>query len=162
MTGPTHLATGILITASLTSDPKGLAIGMVASLLPDIDEPGSMISRKIPIIPYIISLLGHRTITHSLIGLVLFSGFLFVYAKEYLMVGGVAYLSHLILDTLTPAGVPWFYPLGRNYSLGLFRTGGLTEALYLVLLFVAGAVWGPLLFKPYMAQLANLKRMLMF
>ena len=158
MTGPTHLATGILLAASLTNDPKGMAVGMVASLLPDIDEPGSMLSRKIPLIPYIIGLMGHRTITHSLLGLSIFSGFLFVYAKELLLVGVVAYLSHIVLDTLTPAGVPWLWPFGKNYSLNLFKTGGINEAIYLVLLFAAGAVWGPALFKPYAAYLAGLRR----
>lgn len=166
MMGPTHLATGILASAALSADPAGLAVGMAASLLPDIDEPNSIISRKLPFISFFVSLFGHRKLTHSLLGLFLFSAPLFIFARQYFLIGGVAYLTHLVLDSLTPMGVPWLFPFGRNYSFSLGGTGGIAEGVYIVLLFVVGTVWGQQIFKPYIvsltAEVAKLKSMLMF
>ena len=133
MMGSTHLAAGIILSAALTSNPVGILAGGVASLLPDIDEPGSMLSRRIPVIPSLISVLGHRTITHSLLGLFLFSIPIFLFLKEYVLVFMFAYLSHLVLDTLTPMGVPWLWPvITKRFSLPVMRTGGIVEGIFVV------------------------------
>jgi inner membrane protein len=129
MMGPTHLATGVLVSAAITTNPMGILVGAIASLLPDIDEPTSMISRRVPILPSIFAMFGHRKITHSLLGLFLFSLVVFFIAKEYLLVFMAAYLSHLILDSLTPMGVPWGYPIvPKHFSYGMGLSGGVIEA----------------------------------
>jgi inner membrane protein len=149
LNGATHLATGILISAAMTTNPVGIAIGAIAALLPDIDEPNSMISRKIPIIPHIIGFFGHRKITHSLLGAFLFSMPIFIWLPEYLTIFIAGYLSHLLLDTMTDMGTPWLFPVGRNFSLKLGVSGGWLESIYIVCLFVIGSLWGQELFSAH-------------
>lgn len=55
------------------------------------------------------------------------------------------YLSHLLLDALTPGGVPLLWPRGGSTSLPLVRTGSFFErVVFLPALAVAVAlvVWG--------------------
>lgn len=155
MMGPTHLATGLIVSAAITTNPLGLVVGAVAALLPDIDEPNSMISKRIPIIPHIIGAFGHRKITHSLIGLFLFSIPVYLFLpNEMLMVFIAAYLSHLVLDSLTMMGVPWGYPIiQRHFGLSLGRTGGIIEGVYILGLFIIGLFLGADFFSPHIEQI---------
>lgn len=135
--GPTHAAAGAFTAAIITGfNPTAMAVGAVTALLPDIDEPNSMISRRIPIIPHIIGgIFGHRTITHSLLGLVFFALPVFVFWKEYFLVFIIGYLSHLLLDSFTKTGVPLGYPLIKKYyGPKLIRTGGIVEVFFIIFL----------------------------
>ena len=155
MMGSTHMATGLIISTFITTNPVGVVLGTVAALLPDIDEPNSMISKRIPIIPHIIGLFGHRKITHSLIGLFLFSIPIFLFfSNEMLLVFIAGYLSHLVLDTLTKMGVPWGYPIiQKHYSLSLGRSGGVVERVYILALFAVVIFLGVEHFVPHMEQI---------
>lgn len=150
MNGATHFATGILLSAALTTNPAGIVVGSLAALLPDIDEPNSMLSRKIPIIPHVVGFFGHRKITHSLLGVFLFSIPVWIWLSEYLLIFIAGYLSHLLLDTMTSMGTPWLFPVGKNYSLRLGVSGGWLEGIYIVCLFIVGSLWGQGLFAPHM------------
>jgi membrane-bound metal-dependent hydrolase YbcI (DUF457 family) len=119
----------------------GLAIGSVAGLLPDIDEPNALLGRGGwmprafgPILRFaamIISLpfrlagifikgtLGHRGGTHSFAMSIIFS---LLFAIPITIFFGssadwvvwtiwVGFISHLVADSLNPSGVPWFWPL---------------------------------------------------
>lgn len=148
MMGTTHAAGGAFLGALAglaTGDPfMGAGIGAAAALLPDIDHPGSVVGRKVPILPVVISALaGHRGITHTVwfcASVAALAGFLAAPAGTVTavsiaccaLVGG---LSHLALDGLTLSGVTPFAPLplrGRlarlNHIKGPIKTGtGLIE-----------------------------------
>lgn len=146
MTGHTHAIAGAAagaLAAELLRLPVGLlpvaaALGAVAALLPDVDEPGSTVNRRLPVIgPVLGRSLRHRTVTHSLAalaGLPLAAHLLLRHvAWTWLAVGAAGYGSHLFCDLLTPAGIDLFWPVGGRVRLGGFvRTGGgLEEGLFL-------------------------------
>ena len=110
-----------------------LASSWFGSLLPDIDHPTSSASKKFSLlsIPYRIlqflfgkfkatkHFVGHRGITHSLIFAVIpLILMFFVFENYWIKVGllgmSVGIFSHLIMDMLTPMGVPLFLPLSRR------------------------------------------------
>ena len=99
-------------------------MALASALLPDLDHPQSLLGRQLPWISGPLSrLFGHRGFTHSLLavglgiwGLAQFqvSGPLSGVMKDALIVG---YLSHLLGDWLTPAGIPLFWPWRRRFRL---------------------------------------------
>jgi membrane-bound metal-dependent hydrolase YbcI (DUF457 family) len=140
LAGPVAAATGVVeVTFPWTF--VGLAIGAVAGLLPDIDEPGAMLGRgswvpkwaggllrflgviiSLPfrLMGYVIKgVLGHRGGTHSLAMSFAFTlcfalpitAFFGPEADWVLWTIWVGFLSHLIADSLNPSGVPWLWPL---------------------------------------------------
>ncbi len=75
---------------------------------------------------------GHRTLTHSLLGVALFAllGWLVLGAYPNLLLALVAgYASHVFADALNTRGVPLLWPLGRPFRLlpGGIRSGGAVE-----------------------------------
>lgn len=158
MNGPTHMAFGSAFAVAAagplhhftgvgpeTPEVWGMfaaaAIGSVAGLLPDIDEPNAMLGRgswmprafgpavrlltriaSLPImaVGYLLrGTLGHRGGTHSLAMAVLFT-----LALAFPITAGLGgdgdwiiaaiflgYLSHIIADSMTRHGCPWFWPL---------------------------------------------------
>lgn len=159
MTGRTHdltaftainyiLATSPLLHMSLGTVFVAFTANLIGGLTPDIDQPTADLWHKLPggtiysrlITPF---LGGHRYLSHSFLGIVLF-GFL---AKEALqlsqhtlLVDGtivwwsfmIAYISHLFMDTFTKEGVPWLFPIPIKFGFPPFsflriKTGGITE-----------------------------------
>ena len=130
MKAPSHIAAGITFTGVLCSIfdinifqsyvYTGLCVFF--SLLPDIDTTNSMIGKSFyPIAKFINRKFGHRTITHSLIFLLLipvvFKVLLYfgiIQNPDLTMIASFAVLSHIILDMFTLSGVPFFFPLIRN------------------------------------------------
>lgn len=114
-----------------------------SALLPDIDTQKSSIQRYFPFIGKILGVaLKHRGITHSLIFplfLVLLINFLAlpgIYALAFL----AGFLSHLVLDTFTPSGVPWLWPLPLRFSIPFCKSDSLLEKILIlpVMWFLAG------------------------
>ncbi len=123
----------VLLTMPLPTMSLGTAIlcvlaNLIGGITPDIDQPTAPFWRNLPIGKYFGRIFddltgGHRFLTHSILGLVLF-GFaahwllLFVgpimphvnsgYVWWSFMIG---MLSHLFMDTLTKEGVPWLLPI---------------------------------------------------
>lgn len=136
MTGKTHIAGGLLVGV-LATQVMDIHIGYsiisgLGALLPDIDEPHSTIGRKIPGSFLFKILFGHRGFFHSLLAAGLFYlALMFVtnHTVALLLVAG--YISHLLLDALTPSGVPFLYPIKKSFSLGLIKTGGIKEYAFL-------------------------------
>ena len=131
MTGHTHAIAGAAagaLVAEILRLPVGLlpvaaALGALAALLPDVDEPGSTVNRRLPVIgPALGRSLRHRTVTHSLAalaGLTPLAHLLLVHAAwTWLAVGAAGYGSHLFCDLLTPAGIDLFWPAGGRVRLG--------------------------------------------
>ena len=125
----------------------------VGSLLPDIDHPKSVVGKALkPISMFISSIFGHRGITHSLIGVLIFwvGGYM---ALEHLFGASarglhgwsawffalaVGYNLHLAGDLFTSTGIPLFWPVRKRVRSPLrFSTGGLGEWLFVL----ACGVW---------------------
>lgn len=132
MSQPEHTLTlGTAVTALIANQLGGIA--------PDIDQPTAPFWRNLPIggvIGRVIDKMlgGHRFITHSIVGLVLF-GFL-----SKLLLGTIhpimptidmelvwwAFMigmaSHLVMDSFTKEGVPWLLPIPVKFGLPPAKT----------------------------------------
>ncbi len=139
---------------------------VVAAWLPDVDNPrsrlGNGLSRmKNPVLNRItrpvswalrvtsfllFRTVGHRTLTHSLLGVALFVVLVAPVAtlSPSLFTALVAgYVSHLVADALNKRGVPLLWPVGRSIKLlprGV-RSGGVAEVA-VALVVAAGAACG--------------------
>jgi|GEM_PF-4136483 len=128
MTSTSHLASSALIYligCSLVESPptiQGVVATAAGSLLPDIDLPTSAIGRPFfPLASWINRKIGHRTLTHSILGIVLFGLLAFVLgwglqawlgasAGSYARFLTLGYASHILVDTLNKSGVDLFWP----------------------------------------------------
>jgi len=97
------------------ADPFSFAFAALGACLPDIDTEGSYIGRLFPFSRYLEERFGHRTVTHSLLGL----GALGLFSLPlWLLLGHfqwwlalqIGCLSHLILDMSTVEGIELFWP----------------------------------------------------
>lgn len=125
-------------------------VALASALLPDLDHPNSLLGRRLPWISGPLSrLFGHRGFTHSLLavgagiwGLGQFQapGTLSEVVKDGLIIG---YLSHLLGDWLTPAGIPLFWPLRRRYRLPFLplKSGGGHEMVFCLLTLALAGYW---------------------
>lgn len=120
MTAPTHITFGALcyfVTAAAMQWPvttSAVATAALGSLLPDIDLPTSAVGRPLfPISRALNEQIGHRTLTHSVIGILLLVMILlplFLLAPLIFWALVVGYLSHLLIDTENKAGIELLYP----------------------------------------------------
>lgn len=139
-TGKTHIVGGILVglivTQALEINAGYSVVAGVSALFPDIDQPTSKIGQRIPGSFLIKLIFGHRNFWHSLLAaLLLFLAFSSFLPQHFAVLVLAGYLSHLLLDMLTPAGVPLFYPFTKRFSIPLTKTGGLIEYLFLGVMF---------------------------
>ncbi|RDV80750.1 metal-dependent hydrolase [Ammonifex thiophilus] len=150
----THFLAGAALGIALSSghDPKALALSAfvagVAALLPDLDDPRSFLGRKAwPVSAGLKLAAGHRGAMHSLAAALVASAVLGFFLRSpvpeafYLLLAG--YLSHLLLDTLNPAGVPWLWPLKFRFRVPVVEVGSAVERLVLVpaLFFLCAWLW---------------------
>ena len=135
MKGTTHLLAGILLGLVLPSQYRflTLALATLGSLLPDIDTM-SKISNSAMRIPFI----KHRGLTHALwIPLLLLLVALKYYSSDIniiilpLLLG---ILSHIVLDCMTPSGIRLLYPFELFHIRGNFKSGGLKEFFFQLIL----------------------------
>jgi inner membrane protein len=145
------------ITEGVAAMAATLALVVAGSLLPDLDSPGSKASRSAGITSRLASrgfgalskVLGgysHRGPLHGLLG-----AFLVCAGAEALGLAmggsgvgralGFGWATHLLLDGMTRAGVPLFWPL-RPLKSGVripphVRSGGLGETVTVVSIIVA-------------------------
>ena len=114
MTKRTHIAVGIATTLPLLNLVPGYAvIGILGSMIADWDL-----------------LLGikHRTITHSLLALILVTITTMLINFNIGVVIGFNYLIHLLLDSCTKTGTPFLYPFKKKYyGPKLIMTGGVED-----------------------------------
>lgn len=115
----------------------GLILVRVGAILPDIDHPKSTIGRFFPTTSaYIKKTFGHRSITHSFIGIIIVTVLLYTplmylgVSTQYGYWVVLGYISHLISDSLTPTGVKWFYPSKEKTALGWITTGSKKEEVF--------------------------------
>jgi len=147
------LTLGTALTALLANQLGGIA--------PDIDQPTAPFWRNLPIGGFFGKIIGkmlggHRFITHSIVGLVLmgFLANLLLLTLHPIMPGinidivwwafMVGMLSHLIMDSFTKEGVPWFLPIPLKIGFPPIRalrvtTGKLGEGVVFALILIADA-----------------------
>lgn len=143
----THLNGGILAGLYIISSkminqpvvPMGIFLGgaVIGSILPDIDHKNSYIGKKTKKVSRVINkLAGHRKLFHApLIYLLLYSMGLGMDLRELLLIGMkglfLGIFSHLLLDSFTLGGLPWFYPFSKKrFSLGKIKTNGALEYIF--------------------------------
>ncbi len=144
--------TGTALLAGVEPPIYAYPAAVAAAWLPDVDNPrsrlGNGLSRlKSPVLNLVtrplswalritsfllVRTVGHRTLTHSLLGVALFALPVWLFLGDYpnlfyALVAG--YASHLVADALNTRGVPLLWPLGGSFRLfpGGFKSGGLTE-----------------------------------
>lgn len=133
MRWPTHFAAGLAAGLLITTEPSAIVVSGVSALLPDIDIPTSKVGRASPIISTIINIaFGHRGLFHSLLA----AGFIFLlilkFFPAYSLYCLIGYLSHLLLDCLTPAGVPLLWPISYRFRVPIIKTGSVMELILFV------------------------------
>lgn len=161
MTGRTHDLAGftLLLTTAIFTETKSVSVAtlivallsnQIGALFPDLDQATSNAWDRFPAGHYLARIFsplagGHRHITHSLLGLVLF-GLLSLKVLE--AVGSVllvdthvvwiafmiGFVSHLLMDLLTDVGLPLLWPLKFKFGVPPTRklrpaTGGWVEML---------------------------------
>jgi len=147
MRGYTHLAfalaaaSGIEVLTHRDVISLPAAIAGISALLPDIDQPESLLGRKVKPISWLINrLFGHRTITHSLdfaVGLcivVLLSSNFACWAWMFVL----GYISHLLLDSLTLSGIKLsIFQQDSTIGFRVVKTGGVVDtAIFIVCLLI--------------------------
>lgn len=89
---------------------------VLGSILADIDHKRSLIGKYL-IFPFWTVFNGERSQPHSLIAAILIALPVYMYNNiiGYIFFG--SYMGHLLMDTLTPMGVAWFYPFDYYFTL---------------------------------------------
>ena len=148
----THLLFGLvsyLLLARIGVFPASMNMIIAVSLgsiIPDIDHPKSYISHMnglLQLSSRVISLGGHRGITHTLLAF-LFSFPLAVLVMKFFnqfnlwiaIAFSFGWLSHLVADSLTRSGVKWLFPFDSHAVRWIIRTGSASELLVFGLLVV--------------------------
>jgi inner membrane protein len=144
MTARTHDAAAItiLLVVALVHTPEtirlstlllAILMNQIGGITPDIDQPTAPLWRNLPeghIVGKVFDKLlgGHRFISHSLVGLVLFGWLcnLLLHFLHPLMPHVdiqlvwyaflIGYVSHLVMDTFTKEGVPWLLPIPVKFG----------------------------------------------
>lgn len=128
----THVVFGLLLAVLVLPFVENMyvfvAVVLFSSLLPDIDQKDARIHRYLPFTRWVEYVFYHRGICHSLlIPALLFS---ILFSLGYIEIGMavvLGYCSHLVMDSLTPRGVFYFYPLSGFHVKGFVKVGGLWE-----------------------------------
>jgi len=156
---PTHATFGLVFTIlagtvlGILLTPTVAAFACLGALLPDIDTPTSRIGTACrPLSRFLERRFGHRTLTHSLLGLalaVLPLLLLGLLNPQWPLAFGLGYLSHLLVDSANKSGTPLFYPSQLRAVLPWseelrITVGSGRETVLLVLLLVSLAVLLPL------------------
>ncbi|MCI4462598.1 MAG: metal-dependent hydrolase [Caldisericum sp.] len=134
MTGRTHIAASISLVSVLPPTPATITGLFIGAILPDIDVEGATITRYLPRIP-----VEHRTITHSILALAVVMFFANIVSTQFGVGMAMGYLSHLVLDAMTPTGVPLLYPFNkkRHFRFPLtIHTGSTMELMFFVVLVI--------------------------
>lgn len=144
MTGKTHQIIGIVTglgwyLSKTNSQYSPATLGAVligahlGALLPDLDQSAAELYDSVPFghtIGKVTSKvgLGHRNLTHSILGVAIFGFFAFKLIglfpeywgidKNFLFLAFIiAYLSHLIADSITTEGIPLLFPYHKMFGL---------------------------------------------
>ena len=135
----THLIVGFLIGLILSQTFKHsneiifALFVMLAAVFPDIDSVKSKVGRNF-LIGYLFK---HTGIFHSVFFAGLITLFIY-YLTNYIFAFAflIGYLSHIMMDAFTVAGVAFLYPLSKIKVRGIIRTGKFGEKMLFLILIV--------------------------
>lgn len=152
-----------LRTVTVATALVAVLANQIGGIAPDIDQPTAPFWRNLPIggvFGKIIDKLlgGHRFLTHSLLGVALFSGLAALLLKFlHPLIPHIAIhlvwwafligmLSHLVMDTITKEGVPWLLPLPYKFGLPPIKklrvtTGKKLESLVIFPVLLLFNIW---------------------
>lgn len=127
MRGTSHLFFGFFTAAATALDlgyTENFVFGAcIGSLLPDIDQPNSIIGQGLPVCSTVINkIYGHRGFTHSF----LFPALIYVFTQERESFNGIAFgcLGHMLLDFFNTGGIPLLYPFTKKtYRIAKIKSG---------------------------------------
>ncbi len=165
-------AAAALAVAVLVYDPASLTFSTVlvallanqlGGIAPDIDQPTAPLWRNLPEGHFVGKafgklLGGHRFISHSIPGFVVFAWLcnLLLHALHPIMphvditlvwyAFMIGYASHLVMDSFTKEGVPWFLPIPFKIGFPPLRklritTGKNVEAFVVFPLLLVTVIW---------------------
>jgi len=144
MTGKTHQTGGWLATAIyllFVLDPAyqpatlamAIALSSIGSMLPDCDQPTAEAWNHLPLghtFGHIANhvTLGHRNITHSLLGFTALSGLVYIVVNSFPVYWNInthiviiafmlSYALHLLFDSFTVEGIPLLFPYQRMFGI---------------------------------------------
>ena len=125
LTYKTHSLLGLALSILLAGASfLGGFIALISSLLPDLDHRESYLSWNFPFLSKIVhSRYEHRGITHSLFSLLFLSLLFWFISPNYANYFFIGYGSHLLADSITPAGIPLLYPREDRFSFDIIKTG---------------------------------------
>ena len=110
-----------------------LLVSCFVSLVPDIDNRDSKLGKKVK---FVSKIFDHRGILHTVfppIGLFILFNYLHYNLLALAVVAG--YLSHIVIDALTPEGINFLHPFSSFRISGFIKTGTFLETiLFLVLI----------------------------
>ena len=174
MTGRTHdLAAFAALSAIVLFEPlqtitlstaiAAIVANQIGGIAPDIDQPTAPLWRNLPAGKYVGKLIdrgmgGHRFLTHSLLGIALF-GFLTKILLQFLhpltphindnlvwWAFIIGMISHLVMDSFTKEGVPWFLPIPVKIGFPPMKdlritTGKMAESFFVFPAIAIGVLW---------------------
>jgi inner membrane protein len=133
MTAGTHILAAVVLASALKLP---LLPAVIGAIVPDLD-----LKKGLPFPPKRNLLNSHRGITHhlALVPVLLLvsitvKDFLSFSIGIYLLSFSVGYGSHLLLDALTPLGIPYKLKYYPRLSLKLFKTGTLGEVFVILVM----------------------------
>jgi len=151
MNTPTHYVYGLNAAILLANNiPIDIMVSFdsilfagFSALIPDIDHPGSTVSKLVTPISKIFnwveaktmpSNMKHRGFTHTLILPSICVAAYYITKSPSFLYMGVGIMSHIVLDMLTVAGVPIFYPFTtKRFRFANIRTGkGAEKIVYYI------------------------------
>ncbi len=126
----------LLNVVAIPNELLFLLFVIIGTVIVDIDSRKSFIGKIILFRP-IQWVFSHRGMFHTILFGVLFSLIISFFDKWLGIAFAFGYLSHLIMDCFTPAGVRLFWPLWDGKIGFGVRSGGLIEEIMFVLLLLA-------------------------
>lgn len=125
---------------------------VLTCLLPDIDHPKSFLGQRLSWLSKPIArAFGHRGFTHSLLAVFVTLALFYLKVPQSWIIPAdvlqgmvIGYLSHILADMLTPAGVPLLWPCRWRFCLPIIRPqkGNQLERVLCIALF-SFALWMP-------------------
>lgn len=137
MMGRTHCLVPAAIAGWVFGPDMGCLFAAAAGgLLPDVDEPESTLGNRIWLLSRgLKGWVGHRTLTHSFMGLCVGMLSLLIYGMrpEWILAVLIGWTSHIVLDAMS-GGVPLWWPMYKKHRwiLGRLHPFGIVDNLLLI------------------------------
>ena len=107
-----------------------IILACIASILPDIDAPKSIINQKLKFTKLVAHIFQHRGFFHSIFPVIIIY-ILFVSAGWHTVAAAlsIGYLSHIIIDAFTVKGINIIHPIPSLKLSGFIEVGSISEWL---------------------------------